>query len=364
MLAQFYLERVGTADDTFTRLFLSGEVTYSNLYFSTPRGRAAPLPLSARSCKYASGFLMDTDKHGVVDALLPTFAWQRAEGSGATPPVDRCNDCEAPLERFAGFYESLGESRRTVHIEDLSHLVTRSATDDVLQTAERGLLYTLEVLDPTAAGYMPASGLVTCANREAAALVRQHVLEPAFEATQTSFFIGTARSRGLGKIVTAGQPLNPFEPATTSPNLAERLQIFNATITALGVNDNRTYFSLTLHADAIIQDEFCRCHSTIPAALLAWEMGLKAHQLQLQTYFTETHVVTGWNAALRAPKTDALAIRMGATFLYAATGIAEQTLLDQLLAIETQALGARRTEGFGRVKVCDAFHVEARKEPI
>ncbi len=365
MLAQFYLERVGAADDTFTQLFLSGEVTYSNLYFSTPRDRAAPLPLSARSCKYASGFLTDEDKHGVVDTLLPTFTWQWAEGSSADPPVDRCNHCKAPLERFAGFYESLGGSRRTGPIEGLSRMITRSATDDVLQTAEPGLLYTLEVLDPTTrAGYLPAGGLVTCATREAAALVRQHVLQPAFEAAQTSFFIGTARSRGLGEIVTPGQPLIPFDPATASPSIVERLHTFNAAITALGVNDNRTYFSLTLYADAIIQDEFCRCHSTIPSALLAWEMGVEAHHLQLETCFTETHVVTGWNAALRAPKTDALAIRMGATFLYTATGIAEQTLLDQLLAIETRGLGARRTEGFGRVKVCDPFHVEARKEPI
>jgi CRISPR-associated protein Csx10 len=95
--------------------------------------------------------------------------------------------------------------------------------------------------------------------------------------------------------------------------------------------------------------------------LLAWETGLNAASLRLETYFTDTHIVSGWNAALRMPKGDVIAIQMGAVFLYSVEGIDEQNLIEKLKTIEARGLGARRTEGFGRVKICDPFHVEARK---
>src|SRR5713226_2311354 len=54
-LAALYLESGKPVDTTFEQLFLSGEVTYGNLYLNG----AAPWPLSARSCKHEPGFLRD-----------------------------------------------------------------------------------------------------------------------------------------------------------------------------------------------------------------------------------------------------------------------------------------------------------------
>jgi CRISPR-associated protein Csx10 len=74
-LAALYLASGKPADATFERLFLSGEVTYGNLYLNG----SAPAPLSARSCKHEPGFTRDDTGHGVVDWLLPSFAQRLAK---------------------------------------------------------------------------------------------------------------------------------------------------------------------------------------------------------------------------------------------------------------------------------------------
>lgn len=365
MLAQFYLEQTGVADATFERLFLSGDVTYGNLYLNPHGAPAAPAPLSARSCKHEPGFMKGESKHGVIDSLIQTFAWQTADRNGQEHNTRAaiCSECKSPLDRFTRFYESSSDRKQTVPTESLRRVITRSATDDQIQTAKKGALYSLEVLDPTALGeYVPMTGFIICGTKEAASSVAQNLLQPAFEDERLSFFIGTARSRGLGEIKTAGKPIHPINPLEQPVAIDRRLAEFNGAIKEAGIDDGRTYFSITLHSDAIVQDEFFRFHSTIPVPLLAWETGLNAAGLRLETCFTDTHIVSGWNAALRMPKSEVIAVRMGAAFLYSVEGIDEQSLIEKLKTLEARGLGARRTEGFGRVKICDPFHVEARKE--
>jgi len=370
-LATLYLESGKPADTKFEQLFLSGDVTYGNLYLNG----AAPAPLSARSCKHEPGFLHGDAGHGVVDWLLPSFTeiWGRRAQQAVTTPqhegcarVYRSNKCNAPMERFASFYAPLTSKRESVETYKLRRVLTRSAIDDHLQTVEQGLLYSLEVLDPTALGSAVFRGTVTCASPAVVAIAQREVLDPTFEQQAMRLFIGTARSRGLGEIETVGSQtlLTPFAP------LSERLRALNQRLRDWGVNDGRMYFSLTLHADAIIQDEYFHFHSTIPTSILAWEAGFSqatAKRLRLDGCFTATRTVSGWNAVLRVPKNAVTAIKMGAAFLYSIEGLTNQELqdvIDKLTQVEAYGLGARRTEGFGRVVVCDPFHLDAGKEPI
>lgn len=368
VLAALYLESGKPADAIFERLFLTGEVTYGNLCLNG----AAPSPLSARSCKHEPGFIDDRG-HGVVDWLLPSFAQQRGKDSNlavSAPRHEACADtskgsvCGAPLESFAHFYFPLMSNRKSMETSKLRRIITRSATDDRLQTAEQGLLYSLEVLDPTTPKVSPQfRGSVTCITPDVADIALRELFQPIFERQAIKLFLGTARSRGLGEVEAVD--CQPYAPPF--PSLTDRLQTFNQRLHDWGVSDSHTYFSLTLHADAIIQDEYFRFHSTIPAVFLAWEAGFSqetAARLKLEGCFTATRTVSGWNAALRAPKTDATAIKMGAAFLYSAEGLNEQDLIDKLARVEAYGLGARRTEGFGRVVVCDPFHLDAGKEPI
>lgn len=370
-LAALYLESGKPADTTFEQLFLSGEVTYGNLYLSG----AGPAPLSARSCKHEPGFLRDETGHGVVDWLLPAFLqhWKERTHQPVTAPQhEACahthhgGRCNAPLEAFPRFYAPVASERKSIPTNKLRRLLTRSAIDDRLQTAEHGLLYSLEVLDPTALGSAEFRGTVVCASPAAAASAQRQLLDPIFERQSTRLSIGTARSRGLGEVETVGcrVSLTPFAP------LGERLSAFNLRLRNWGVNDGRFYFSLTLHADTIIQDEYFRFHSTVPVSVLAWEADIEsatAMRLKLEGCFTATRTVSGWNAALRLPKNDVTAIKMGAAFFYSIEGLTDHeshVVVDKLTRLETYGLGARRTEGFGRVVVCDPFHLDAGKEPV
>jgi hypothetical protein len=148
MLAEFYLDRNGDADETFERLFLSGEVTFGNLYLSI-FGGAFPTPLSARSCKHEPGFKTEL-KHGVIDLLIKTFVWKWAESKNrkADLPKDTCIECDAPLERFVRFYERSSTKKQTVPTERLRRIITRSATDNCLQTTERDCSIPLKSLIP------------------------------------------------------------------------------------------------------------------------------------------------------------------------------------------------------------------------
>jgi CRISPR-associated protein Csx10 len=270
--------------------------------------------------------------------------------------------CDAPLEQFPHFYLPLTSDRESIETSKLHRVITRSAIDDRLQTVEHGLLYSLEVLDPTKVSAW-FRGPVICATPDDAAITRQELLQPIFEQQATRLHLGTARSRGLGEVETVGcQPYpQPFA------SVVGRTEAFNQLLRDWGLHDDRVYFSLTLHADAVIQDEYFRFHSTIPPALLAWEAEFSkeaTEQLKLEACFTATRAVSGWNAALRVPKTDVTAIKMGAAFLYSAEKQHEQELIDKLTRLEFYGLGARRTEGFGRVIVCDPFHLDAGKEPI
>jgi len=368
MLAQFYLDKVGNADERFHRLFTSGNVTYGNLYLSRGRG-SAPTPLSAHSCKYEPGFLADQaddERHGVIDLLVATYAQMRVGRNNGSPMrVEECPSCGAQLERFTGFYESTDGGRQAVPVERLRRLITRSATDDRLQTAEQGLLYSIEVLDPTAfRGDLPASGFVYCATPEVSEELRQHLLRPSFEETRLAFFVGSARTRGCGEVVSAGRPLRPFELSTQLPPLSDRLDAFNRAVHEVGGDESRNYFAITLQSDAVVQDEFFRFLGTMPAEMLAWEAGFERGALELIGSFTESHQVSGWNTAMRTPKAKVSAIRMGSAFLYSARGVHEQHLVEMLTGLEARGIGSRRAEGFGRVKVCDPFHVEARKDYV
>jgi CRISPR-associated protein Csx10 len=70
--------------------------------------------------------------------------------------------------------------------------------------------------------------------------------------------------------------------------------------------------------------------------------------------------VMGWNDLWRLPKPDDLAITMGSVFLFGVTAPLNDDLLDILLNIQNNGLGARRREGFGRVVVASPFHWEVK----
>ena len=97
LLARRYLDILGKADDElFRRLFLLKQVKYG---FAFIEGAEA-IPLSARSCKYHSGFKNDNDGHGVADLV---FAGDKEKKCVFAEENE--TPCESSLEPFDGFYD-------------------------------------------------------------------------------------------------------------------------------------------------------------------------------------------------------------------------------------------------------------------
>ena len=71
--------------------------------------------------------------------------------------------------------------------------------------------------------------------------------------------------------------------------------------------------------------------------------------------------VSGWNAALGLPKEDDRAIAAGSVFFFEYLGDNPDSLSQRLKCLESAGLGERRSEGFGRVIVCDPFHWEVNE---
>jgi hypothetical protein len=78
-----------------------------------------------------------------------------------------------------------------------------------------------------------------------------------------------------------------------------------------------------------------------------------------------THLVLGWNSAMKLPKEDAVAISRGSVFIFHSEQplpIDEETNLAHMLElIEKAGIGERRNEGFGKIRICDEFHLKEYK---
>jgi len=69
----------------------------------------------------------------------------------------------------------------------------------------------------------------------------------------------------------------------------------------------------------------------------------------------DSRIISGWNSLLKLPKDDDIAILKGSVFVYSVDNLDESTI-ETLYRLEREGIGKRRSEGFGRLTVCDQFH--------
>jgi CRISPR-associated protein Csx10 len=338
----------------FKWLFLSGLVRFPNLY---PRDQKSSMviPLSARTCKRRSGFTAERRRvherlHGVYDVLL------------YEPDNFRCavrigtKNCAAPMEPFAGFYESdNGRAERARNVKAKRRILTRTAIEYATESVRQGALYSLESVEEGGGAYPVFAGWLKADVPDQIGpehhdlilnLLREHL-------TLRELKIGAAKTRGLGRIKLEipefiASHLLPVEQRFDSLQQVWRQKYPDRT--------NETIFTLTLNSDAIVLDELWRYCSVVDGDLLVRESA-DAPEIHLQKWFTTTRIVSGWNGAHRLPKEDEMAIVKGAAFLYTTTSD-RMNLLRWLGRIEEQGIGERRNEGFGQVIVCHPFHWE------
>ena len=68
----------------------------------------------------------------------------------------------------------------------------------------------------------------------------------------------------------------------------------------------------------------------------------------------------GWSDLWRLPKPDDIAISMGSVSLFGLSVPLNDDIVQALLQMQEEGIGARRREGFGRLLVSSSFHWEVK----
>ncbi|MBU0567810.1 CRISPR-associated RAMP protein Csx10 [bacterium] len=373
-LAMLYIRQRGT-DADFYRIFTSDNVRFGNCY---PEG-AKVIPSTTASCKYNKGFSTSRSpgdgKHGVWDILAEMAKYEVMQDKLAKN-FEYCEDCPSVMDRFSGYYLQEGEDNFSL-VKASKRLVARTAIMDTLETALPANLYTLEVLNEK--------------KEEGNVFVPQEFIGE-FETDNTNWFdelnnllsqhgnemrIGIGKSRGLGE-VDIKLDCWPSAWQKWEKPISERLDELNKN-KKLEVPGGY-FFSVTLHADAILLDKILRFKSTLETCDLVETLGNLSTPLCPNSFnlfgktisefrhhrnWLSTHFVAGWNTALKLPKEDAVAISKGSVFLFRidrTLSDTEKTNLAQMLELIEQAgIGERCNEGFGKIRVCDEFHLKEYK---
>jgi CRISPR-associated protein Csx10 len=122
------------------------------------------------------------------------------------------------------------------------------------------------------------------------------------------------------------------------------------------------YFSIDLRSDALLRRDGWEPTVQLDAALLRAATGVDDPSLTLVRAHAAPEWRGGWQAAWGVPKPTELVARRGSCYLFRTSNLgAWSTALE---ALETLGMGARTAEGFGEVRVCDAFHLVLRENAV
>ena len=334
-IAEKLLMELGGDHPKFKEIFVEGKIKFGNLY----PGQGSPIPKSAKTCKYLQGF-RGSDNHGVIDYLLPSVKYKITKDIGALP-LD-CPVCKAPIVNFSGFHK--GPEK----VDITKRSMTRTAINERTLTAKEGILYTLEAIEEGQEFW----GIIdiesgTVEERE---LKYQNI---SILKNGEMFWVGSGRTRGMGNIEVSNveEMENMFPTEFIPGNIESRFNRMQKKLSAIDIKG----FSITLHSDVIVIDKFMRYKSAIDESCLMDEFGIA--DIKLVCTFNNIKEISGWNAAWGLPKEGELAIEKGSVFFFRYKGDDVEGLLRRLKDVEMKGIGLRREEGFGKVYICDSFHI-------
>lgn len=365
-----------TAGDDFHKLFLDETAAvFQNAYpaiaqISPDQYRLSTdpvwvLPATALSQKTDPGFLTDASdqKTGVFDSLIDSYC-AREQGHFYTP-----NDTQRNLvDSFSGFYSKQGQRYYSHKVS--KRLLTRVGINRKRATAQDEILYSIEVMNESQGKAEPLPTVyrssILLQDSDGLATDLYNFLQQC-----TNLRLGGSASRGLGKV-----RLNATKPADVKDgSIVQRVANFNQKLSerwgwwsALGgktdkPTENRSFFSLTLHADAILIENWRRT-MVISPAMLAPLLGLSADDIQVHMAYSSHDYRSGWNAAWGLPKDTELVTQMGSVMMFSVKTEQMEGCYKALAKLEKVGIGSRCSEGYGQLKVCDEFHLKMREEAV
>ncbi len=340
---------------------------FGNLFPSPSEGvYALPFPMTALTCKLASGFRAAASKggHGVRDSLLLAVAYGELEGRGVRFPVPlllRCTHrdaegrlCGGRMERVIGFYARLPGGWEKVEVS--LGLQTKVALSRRRRAAQEGMLYRVVALRPRPQGAFV--GRLWAENST--------MLSELCEAV-AAMGVGGLTGRGFGAARLKVWPPEEKEKRAPLPPLEERVRTFNEKLREAwqdlaelakqaGTVDDPlkeppgVYFSVDLLAPAVLTDP-----QGVPSLKLWIRIGDRL--LEPVWWATQPAFVGGFSTAWGLPKPTALGAAAGSVYVFRSE-LPEEELIPHLEALEAQGVGERTDEGLGEILVCHPFHPE------
>jgi hypothetical protein len=123
--------------------------------------------------------------------------------------------------------------------------------------------------------------------------------------------------------------------------------------------NHSSYLPVYSLSDVIIHDDMFRYRGRLDEEWLLEELGLEGASLIFLS--ASLRRVTSWNALWGLPRADDWAIALGSVFLLGLPRKLEDLDLKRLQALEENGTGRRLSEGFGRIRFADPFHVEVNR---
>jgi len=302
----------------FVALFLRGVVTFPMLYpayhYSDNLYPTIPAPFGLMTC-----------------SVVPLDREQQGHGAHQAGTHERCPECNKQecsnrLEPVGGFvalkrqgpytFSPTRASELHIHIDEKTGRVTQ------------GDLYGYTVLD--AGQYFV--GELLCADE--AAWTRLQAMTGLTEKTPLTWRIGKARRRGYGQVTAWLERCDSRPAAWTQLTLEQR------------VPDLTQPLSLTLLTDAIIANTWGQQATGFAEEWLARHLGLGP--LEIQDAYARARMVDSFNAYLGLPRWRDTALTAGSV-VWVKVENPPADWRARLQRVETEGIGLRRNEGFGRI---------------
>ena len=358
-LAETYLSERGKAeDDTFQKLFVSGQVQYGDLWPTVQSNLthgSILIPATAQACK-RNGL---THKDSFRDTLLDVFAQPTSQECGYVDSGDK-KKCKEPLDRVNGYLSDLECLER---VAAKSELRVSAAMDRSTGTAAREMLFTQHTLTSKNVKQdedeICFQGTLRLADPALKTQLDDFLAVSGLFPTKegTPFFLGSGRSRGLGEVV-----VEAFKMTNASISLEERWEQFNEVAHNAGGDANCQYFSLTFLSHVALRDSLLR---PVLGKITPHHFGLpdgvrfvNRCDSNEPVRFLNQIALHGWNAAQGLPKPDTVALARGSVLLFQCDRDQKSEVFSRLAQIESEGIGERRGEGFGRIAVCYPIHYQ------
>ncbi len=392
-LAQMFLDAKEEGSPLFANLFLCpAPAIFSNAYL-VDRANDEPrlIPATAVSCKDNPGFL-DTG-HGAFDTLIDRVCWELLRPAGVLcAPCCAHPDCEGRVDHFEGIYVTRGGDYRRPVIAQ--RLLTRVALNRRRGVAEDELLYAPLAL----AEAKPKTEVVQDEDPYDDNLFVGYLAadldKPQSEELQTWLrrisYLGGGGSRGLGAVELQTTIVEGRDEAAEAHGdrdkklreirnrvigfnrrLAERWQLYErlqpqGRPSWVADKEQDHFFVVTLQAEAILKMPASLPTMVLDGELLErttrpisrfFESGTGIHA-DLVRSFAAYGYRGGWNTAWGLPKDTEVASKEGSAYLFHSSHVDYAALA----SLEETGIGNHREAGFGRVRICDEFHLISREE--